>query len=175
MATFINNQVGLGGGPVGTWTAYQQAAQLVGPSYGVFPSPTFPRPIIPREQMRVGEIIAWRGWLMGLSADDPWLLHSVAVGTPWLPDNPMKGDVGEDGWNLGVHAFKTRELLRHEYGGFVQMVVGTVELYGEVVECERGYRASHGKIKTVEEIQHWDRSMELAVLTKIRKKYGLEP
>lgn len=88
----------------------------------------------------------------------------------------MEGDTRHD---YGVHAFKeiadTREYLKILQYGFSWantstgcFVLGTVQLWGEVVEHERGYRASFAKIKSLDHMINPDPSISLEGL---RLKY----
>lgn len=86
----------------------------------------------------------------------------------WEPDKPMEGapDVDID---EGVHAFKDR-LAVGDYGyrphSGVTVVSGTVELWGMVIEHERGYRAQYAAIKSIDDSPFYDAKA-------IRKRYGL--
>ena len=66
----------------------------------------------------------------------------------------MTGEV-EDYGKAGVHAWKLKRdaiALMVEAGGGV---VGSVLLWGNVVEHERGYRAEFGKVRSLDYIDEW--------------------
>lgn len=101
----------------------------------------------------VGEIIAPRvWWVMGIGQEKP-RLRSMVVPLCWHPQRGVTGNV-DDG--VGVHAWKT-EALALEYAMDMSRSVpmgdalafGTVRLWGEVVECELGYRAQYARVNKV--------------------------
>jgi hypothetical protein len=85
---------------------------------------------------------------------------SISQFAVWQPGEPMTGDVDAplDGYPFreGVFALKNRDVLRHCLTGSVVHAVvhaiGQVALYGEVVEHEFGYRASHAMVHSIDEI-----------------------
>lgn len=110
--------------------------------------------------IRAGEVIAHRAW---------WALNNRLFSVhmtdfEWDPKIPMEGEPKSRN-GLGVHAFKTREeaLAYREsiinwYGeGNIKnyvpsivslgatLVTGTVALWGEIIEHERGYRAEFAR------------------------------
>jgi hypothetical protein len=116
---------------------------------------------------QAGEIIGRRcWWLMKDQSDDPGWLHSVYMHQiRWSPNEPVDGNVSA---GLGVHAYKSDDqvdayqldIMTH--GLFsspsianlaltnTPMVTGTVAMWGEIVEHERGYRAEHAKILSLD-------------------------
>lgn len=92
--------------------------------------------------IHLGEIIAWRCWRL-----ERGLLRSMAVDHVWAPDEPMEGDISA---SLGVHAWKKLSDAMGYYGGSRDIVIGTVALWGEVVEHEKGYRAEYAKINSLD-------------------------
>jgi len=122
----------------------QQAQYLAQyPAIAQFPSATSP----PLEDAGIsaGEIIGHRAWRCSTGG----LLQSMAVGTIWPPDEPMTGDVRRD----GVHAFKSQSDALTEYAltacRVVPVAIGTVMLWGEVIEHERGYRAEFARVDRI--------------------------
>lgn len=80
-----------------------------------------------------GEIIAWRAWKV-----DNGKLLSPYQDTTWGPGEFMEG--GDPFKGHGFYAHKTpQRLFAQETGNW--HVVGTVKLWGNVVEHEEGYRA----------------------------------
>ena len=139
---------------------------------------------IPNAGIRTGEISATRCWRL---IDDR--LHSTyKTEYIWEPDSPMIGDVRQE---YGVHAFKDITYVieyAHEITHWDWMwgldnaalefeatpppiiVIGTVNLWGEIVEHDRGYRAEFAKIKTLDSVVGGG---EHAVLIALRKYYGV--
>lgn len=122
--------------------------------------PPEPEKPLPRE-IRAGEIIGYRAWILG--ADGSY--WSTAHPVQWVGGR-MDGVVGRDHQpHSGVHAWKDRRRAR-EYAqemvvlGF-DIAFGEVMLWGDVVEHEDGYRAEHAEIGTIyEEIDgaYWPNS-----------------
>lgn len=105
---------------------------------------------IPREGIRAGEITAYRVWRIG-GGD---ILRSVSMDSIWLPNVPMTGDVNTGN---GIYCFKERveaTTLGIECGLLMDKsyVDGSVEIWGEIVEHEKGYRAQYAAIKSIDQI-----------------------
>jgi hypothetical protein len=107
-----------------------------------------------------GEIVAYRCWRLKVDG----LLHSVYQDhICWTPGAIMSGDVNA---GEGVHAFKSI-ILMGQYAGMVDgCVTGTVYLWGEVHEHERGYRATCAAVRSIDDSPHYDAKA-------LRKLYGL--
>jgi hypothetical protein len=96
-------------------------------------------------------LTGWRGW----GVRHGMLLHSVGSNFPWTPRKAVPavcfaGDRAHSSPHVacscGYWAFKSSELMTkalHDYVAKGQgvFVVGTVELWGKVIECENGFRA----------------------------------
>lgn len=112
----------------------------------------------------VGEIVAWRCWRL-----QHGFLTSMAVESVWAPKEAMEGDVSHS----GVHAWK-KSSSAIEYGmtylGVI--VIGTVKLWGEVIEHDRGYRAQFGKIASLDFMLR-KRFFEKRALSKLRNLYAI--
>jgi hypothetical protein len=115
--------------------------------------------------IRAGEVKAYRCWYLG---DDGFLTSVFQDHVVWQPGKPMEGDPNQV--MQGVHAFKTR-LGACQYMGDeeadTKIVSGTVELWGEVREHARGYRAQYAKIVSIDDSPHYDAKA-------LRVRYGLE-
>jgi hypothetical protein len=115
--------------------------------------------------IRAGEVRAYRCWYLG---DDGFLKSVYMDHIVWRPGQPMEGDPNQS--MQGVHAFKTR-LGACQYMGDeladTRIVSGTVDLWGEVREHERGYRAQYAKIVSIDDSPHYDAKA-------LRVRYGLE-
>jgi hypothetical protein len=152
---------------------------------------------IPYAGVQVGEIIAWRAWrvrvdgrllilnsaadrhrLDELLATDPRVrLISVARWTHWKPGKPMTGNIDAplDSYPFreGVFAFGGRSSpLQLCLKSRTVHAVGQVALYGEVVEHELGYRASHAMIHSIDEVGgQMTEDRRLMLLSRLRAAY----
>ena len=134
---------------------------------------------IKHEGIQAGEIIGYRVWRVIHKAGykdskykrmkaDKWRLQSLSASVIW-DSSMMFGDINENG--RGCHCFKTMdqaldEIYRLNYG---IIVIGSVTIWGEVVEHERGYRSQFMKVKSLDKIMNDDNKM----LEKLRKVYGV--
>ena len=92
--------------------------------------------------IRAGEIIAYRAWKLTPEG----FLRGMFNDYDWKPD-AIEGPADISWW--GLHAFKTlrQAVSQYEYCSVNGTVIfGTVALWGEVIEHERGYRAEFSKI-----------------------------
>jgi hypothetical protein len=128
-----------------------------------------PAPEIPYSGIRAGEITGRRLWLI----INPGKLCSIAHFHIWKPGATETGDLNEVVYNNwfhkiygGVYAYKldqeyqlyldTLELASNIYHwesyltkGIMGIATGTIKMWGEVVEHEKGYRAQFAKVQTV--------------------------
>ena len=119
--------------------------------------------------IRVGEIIAYRAWRVGLwwlwQADDR--LRSIYMRDYfWQPDEPASGDVRTH----GIYSFRDMVRSRQEHGfpiGDGEILFGRVKIWGEVVEHEWGYRSQFARIISLD---HGDPEL----LEKFRVIYGVK-
>jgi hypothetical protein len=103
---------------------------------------------------------AWKVWTPSSGSDSSPTLSSVILDTPWAPRRKMTAehslDLGENcrgflefDCSCGVYAFKgpadaIRYLMRvrdRQLAMSVEVALGTVSLWGRVIECERGFKA----------------------------------
>ena len=91
-----------------------------------------------------GEIMAWRAWYWDVKRRK---LRSIFVDYEWPVDGPATGEP----WNgYGIHSFKTKKRVSREYGSIYDMLlVGEVELWGDVVEFEEGYTSEFARPVTL--------------------------
>lgn len=107
-----------------------------------------------------GEVTAYRCWRL----DDDGFLYSVfQSGYRWEPGAIAEGDAY--GGN-GIHAFKSIILMAKYADDPEGYVTGTIEMWGDVFEHERGYRASKAAIKSIDDSSYYDAE-------ELRKRYGL--
>jgi hypothetical protein len=141
--------------------------------------------------IRAGEIIAHRAWRLYPDG----VLHSVYRDKiEWIPGKPMTGDVRH---GYGVHAFKDFDLVeKYAYESQTSWIIrvvwieengrptcetppadtfvfGTVALWGEVVEHERGYRAEFAKIVSLDSIVGLIEHEATRALYRVRARYGI--
>ena len=111
--------------------------------------------------IKAGEITAYRCWKLGGDG----LLHSVIIEDfVWEPGKIVEGNPSD--MSEGIYAFKS-VLMLHEYGSPEKgTVTGTVDMWGDVYEHERGYRAQYAAISSIDESPYYD-------ARGLRKLYGL--
>lgn len=136
--------------------------------------------------IEVGEIIAWRGWRI-----DGERLRSLYMPHTWYPGGVMTGDPsishGEASQPAGIYAMKHKATARvtaaAQCGWFPGLtddnpepfVIGQVEIWGEVIEHEYGYRATFAAIHSLDEIFDFLlRPERRAKLDALRQIYGVE-
>lgn len=147
-----------------------------------------PKPVT-HSGIRAGEIIAPRAWRV-----DGDRLFSVYMNDEWLPGKPIQGDP-RDKASHGVHAFKDRssivQYLWHKsaaalFDGHIEamlgipsenrkpkgFVIGTVAMWGEIVEHERGWRGEFGRIASIDSAHNADITSQ-AALDALRLRYGV--
>lgn len=129
---------------------------------------------IPYAGLTSGEITGHRGWIV-LTTPNGLALRSLAHHFIWEPSATITGDINEavmyNGFQPiygGVYAFRDRNGLnleiaeaaaihwpqwrieintQHKWLGFA---LGTVKLWGETVEHEKGYRSSFAKLTSID-------------------------
>lgn len=150
-----------------------------------------PKPPLMRE-MAAGEIVGYRCWRV-----ERQRLVSVYQTDVWQPGERLEGRELDDWDSRGIHAWKSagsREY--HDYirsylnmddspfsaiihgrrDGRPAMVTGTVWLWGDVVEHERGYRAEFAKVRSLDWL-YPDASMmgrEQQTLDQLRQLYSVQ-
>lgn len=132
---------------------------------------------IPHCGILAGEIIGYRIWWVDVTG----YLRSVVMNHVfWYPDKPMEGNVDKFTRfsiiprRTGVYAFKHYRLAKEEYfDGLiltgtprykpihtVGVALGSVKLWGEVVEHELGYRAQFAKVASVDFVNYFGQPRE---------------
>lgn len=111
--------------------------------YAVAFTPTEPAKPLPVE-IKAGELVAWRVWRRHNGK-----LLSTYMPTEWEMGKTIEGKPSD---GSGVHAWKDEAFARAYMGEFnCDLTLGTVELWGEVIEHDEGYRAQFGAIKEIVE------------------------
>ncbi len=118
----------------------------------------------------VGEISAWRAWR--LSGDS---LTSVYQDQHmWWPGEPMTGDSTKR--DEGVYSFKKKSELLHYLRSFNpvgRLVVGKVNIWGNVVEHKLGYRSEYAEITEIHLVTSYKETLP-EVKSKLCKIYDVE-
>lgn len=136
------------------------------PAASASPSGLATGPVFEDAGIKAGEVVAYRAWRLR-----DGILHSCYRSYfEWRPGEIVEGDPNNE--SEGVHAFKSLlNACRYGVGydenaGNEKIVTGTVELWGDVYEHERGYRASKAAIKWIDDSPEYDAKA-------LRKLYGL--
>lgn len=186
--------------PPATWCSLNQAQwQLInaGPPF-IMSDELIPKPPLRRESITAGEIIGYRCWRI-----ENGLLRSVYQKDIWYPNQPLEGRELGDWDSRGIHAWKDsgskeyhyyiRRYLNIDKDDFITnaitwlsdandkeylhpaMITGSVFLWGDVVEHERGYRAEYAKVRSLDWLYLNADMMgrEQEVLDELRQKYGV--
>lgn len=160
------------------------------------------RPALKRDGVVAGEIIGYRCWR--IVRGDPRALigrlRSVYQSDVWNPGEVLQGRELGDWDSRGIHAWRDsgsreynayiRSYLRYEPFQFAfnngdrerdelrpAMVTGTVFLWGDVVEHERGWRAEFARVRSLDWL-YPDAIMmgrEQEALNELRSLYGIAP
>ena len=122
-----------------------------------------PIPEIVDMGIKAGEVTAYRCWDL---RDDGFLCSCVQPNCVWFPGEPMEGDPFDSRARAGVYAFKS-VLDLHEYGKRgPKSITGMVDMWGEIVEHEHGYRAQYAAVSWIDDSPYYDAKA-------LRKKYGI--
>jgi hypothetical protein len=120
--------------------------------------------------IRAGEIIGWRVWrLYG------GLLHSTIVDYTWRPGVFERSEAKERGSrNFGYHAFRHKERAEREASAHRSpIVIGSVAMWGEVIEHQHGWRSEYAAVQSIIKIKgdfgFWSRQR---LLHELRERYG---
>jgi hypothetical protein len=151
-----------------------------------------PKPALKREGVVAGEIVGYRCWKI-----QKGLLRSVYQKDVWLPGQVLEGRELGDWDSRGIHAWKDKGSKQyHDYirgylnqerdGGLwyidqgpehlrPAMVTGTVFLWGDVVEHERGWRAEFARVRSLDWLYPDETMMgrEHEALEDLRTRYAL--
>jgi hypothetical protein len=166
--------------------------------YGDFEERT--KPALKRDGVIAGEVVGYRCWKI-----ERGLLRSVYQKDTWLPGQVLEGRELGDWDQRGIHAWKDKGSKEyHDYirsylnqaddpfgrslyfmGGNgldereavsrPAMVTGTVFLWGDVVEHERGWRAEFARVRSLDWIYPDETMMgrEQEALADLRATYAL--
>jgi hypothetical protein len=145
-----------------TFAGFSNPSLASGPGLTIAGS-SYPTSAVEDAGIRAGELSGYRCWKLGADG----LLCSVVYNDyVWQPGAIAEGDPFNG--SGGIYAYKS-VLLLHKYGSVEDQettVTGTVDLWGEVIEHEHGYRAQYAAITSIHDSPHYDAKA-------IRKRYGL--
>lgn len=150
-----------------------------------------PKPALKRDGVIAGEIVGYRCWKV-----QKGLLRSVYQKDTWLPGQVLEGRELGDWDSRGIHAWKDKGSKHyHDYIlGYLNqenypsvwylegqrslrpaMVTGTVFLWGDVVEHERGWRAEFARVRSLDWLYPDETMMgrEQEALDELRATYSL--
>lgn len=155
----------------------------------------YERPALKREGVIAGEIVGYRCWKV-----QKGLLRSVYQKDTWLPGEVLEGRELGDWDSRGIHAWKDkgskeyheyirsylnqeddrRSLYLYPVGDMPEqilrpaMVTGTVFLWGDVVEHERGWRAEFARVRSLDWLYPDETMMgrEQEALAELRQRYS---
>ena len=122
--------------------------------------------------IRAGEIIGWHFWKLCNGR-----LHSVFVSYTWHPDVFERSSSKQGGFkNPGYHAFRDKEQAEREaastHAYWTPSVIGSVAMWGEVIEHEHGWRSEYAAVRSITEITgDRDFSSKQRLLRELREKY----
>ena len=121
-------------------------------------------------RIRAGEIIGWRFWK--LSGDG--LLNSVFIPYTWHPGVFERSSSKQGGFkNPGYHAFRNKEQAKRGtsiQADWLPCVIGSVAMWGEVIEHENGWRSEYAAVRSLTEITG-GRDFSRKRLRELREKY----
>jgi len=125
--------------------------------------------------MRVGEIIGYRIWRV-----DNGYLKSFSYPISWMPGHPISGKPGDHD-SAGIWAFKDPHRALHKMLETPDSVMGSVYLWGEIVEHADGYRAEFAEVRSIEEQNiyrgnwRWGRRAIIKeLMDELRERYVVE-
>src|SRR5579875_2667759 len=99
------------------------------------------------EALRIQPIIGWRAWYVCRDRNFTPQLWSVVHALPWPSGSPLVAHALPTSLpKAGIYAYRSPELAVDEFASSdwgVGLVLGSVALWGTVVEHERGYRAQY--------------------------------
>jgi hypothetical protein len=102
-------------------------------------------------------------------------LHSTIVAYTWRPGVIERSVAMEDGCcNFGYHAFRDKEQAEREAAAhWSPTVIGSVAMWGEVIEHQYGWRSEYAAVRSIAKIKgefgFWSRQ---CLLRELREKYG---
>ena len=128
-------------------------------------------------RIRAGEIVGWRFWKLYNG-----LLFSVFASYVWSPGVFERSSCKQCSFqnvafrdNPGYHAFINKEQAKREafiHACWSPCVVGSVAMWGEVIEHQRGWRSEYAAVQSIIEIagdlSHWSKQW---LLQELREKY----
>lgn len=123
--------------------------------------------------IRAGEIIGYRAWMLTKDYRLRSMFHDDYI---WTPGGTERSEVVDGVYGAGLHAFKSLAQAHKQYdcyGVAGTVIFGTVDLWGEVIEHEGGYRAEYAAVHSVIESFNLNRSYPpiIPILRRIRWRF----
>jgi len=123
-------------------------------------------------RIRAGEIIGWRFWKLCKG-----FLDSAYVSYTWRPRVFERSSPALVGcWNLGYHAFRDKEQAERKasmYNYWSPLVIGSVAMWGEIIEHRHGWRSEYAAVQSITKITGdipcWTKQR---LLLDLGEKYG---
>ncbi len=105
---------------------------------------------VPHEGVRAGEVIGWRYWIID-ALSGTFYIRSVYGDQWWKPEEVVEEKGSFTVANgYGIHAYKEQTSLFDVLSPGSCIAVGTISMWGEVVEHENGWRSSKAKLRSIE-------------------------
>lgn len=164
----VNPLAGYGGG---NSSAAQQAiinqvyAAAIGGGGGGGTAPEVKHEPLKIDGIKLGEIIAFRGWRVTAQG----FLRSMSADVIWGPGEPMEGKTESKREHNGVYAYKTARDFLKEHATDLD-VYGKVALWGDIIEHELGYRAQFAKVVSLEHYLKREAPHKISI-KELRQKY----
>lgn len=140
---------------------------------------------IPNEGIRAGEVIGYRAWRW-IGHGDRLRLRSLTVNHDWPTGKPAEAGDGDIAIGHGIFAFKSPGFFDTIGDWGSDMVFGSLEMWGEVIEHEFGYRAQYARVRSIDSIDGYKDDDDLnfigrwllkrrrrKLLTALREAYGV--
>jgi hypothetical protein len=117
--------------------------------------PDKPKQPLAKRGVSVGALVGWRIWRVRV---EDRLLQSYAADRVWLPNEPMEGKLSDHGPE-GVWAFAdvchAVDKIRPPAVDHSRYALGSVWLWGEVIEHSMGYRAEYAEVRSLDWVSAW--------------------
>ena len=122
-------------------------------------------------------IIAHRVWILNTKTN---LLRSYVDSEIWSPGMPLESRELPKVFNTsGIHAWKSKSrllqyILTRQTNNDEVLIEGTVALWGNIIECERGYRAQYAYPYKLEVLSSKKKINRKKIENTLRNNYGCE-
>lgn len=130
-----------------------------------------PREPLESAGVTVGELVGWRVWRLRNG-----FLQSFSASYCWFPGYPVHGSPDDYGEG-GIWAFKEPHHALYKLNKMGdESVMGSVWLWGDVVEHDIGYRAEFAEIRSIDvvsgaQLRRWWQRKRKRTLDVLRERY----